>query len=77
MPITRAYWTRFVREAWMSSQTERDRWDARFASAEYAYGTEPNRFLQAQQSLLPSSGQALCVADGEGRNGVWLARQGL
>jgi SAM-dependent methyltransferase len=61
----------------VGSQTERDRWDARFASDEYAYGTEPNRFLQAQQPLLPPSGRALSVADGEGRNGIWLARQGL
>jgi SAM-dependent methyltransferase len=35
------------------------------------------RFLASCKPLLPRSGQALAVADGEGRNGVWLAEQGL
>ena len=40
-------------------------------------GTEPNAFLRAQQSRLKPGWRALAVADGEGRNGVWLAQQGL
>ncbi|MFA7332363.1 MAG: class I SAM-dependent methyltransferase [Candidatus Delongbacteria bacterium] len=52
-------------------------WDERFAGAEFVYGTAPNLWLQAQSGLLPSGGRALAVADGEGRNGVWLAEQGL
>jgi len=53
------------------------KWNQRFAHEGYLFGTEPNEYLQAQAARLPATGQALCVADGEGRNSVWLARQGL
>jgi SAM-dependent methyltransferase len=53
------------------------RWEARFAVPDYVFGTEPNEFLKAQAHLLPASGAVLSVADGEGRNGVWLAGRGL
>jgi len=53
------------------------RWNARFAGEEYCFGTDPNRFLAAQAHRLAPGQAALAVADGEGRNGVWLARQGL
>ena len=56
---------------------EYERWEARFAVPEYAFGKEPNEFLKSCKSLLPLTGRALAVADGEGRNGVWLAEQGL
>ncbi len=60
------------------SNPEFDRWQGRFAATEdYVFGTEPNHFLVACADLLPKNGRALAVADGEGRNGVWLARQGL
>jgi cyclopropane fatty-acyl-phospholipid synthase-like methyltransferase len=52
-------------------------WNQRFAAAEYVYGTEPNAFLVSQQKYLQPGMRALAVADGEGRNGVWLAQQGL
>jgi SAM-dependent methyltransferase len=52
-------------------------WEKRYATPDYLYGTEPNGFLKAQAGLLPKTGKALAVADGEGRNGVWLAEQGL
>jgi 2-polyprenyl-3-methyl-5-hydroxy-6-metoxy-1,4-benzoquinol methylase len=52
-------------------------WDERYASAEYFFGTEPNAFLVSQQNLLKPDMSCLAVADGEGRNGVWLAEQGL
>src|SRR5271165_6260566 len=52
-------------------------WEKRYAAPDYLYGTEPNAFLKAQAGLLPKTGKALAVADGEGRNGVWLAEQGL
>lgn len=57
--------------------SEYERWEARFAVPEYAFGKEPNEFLKSCKYLLPPSGRALAVADGEGRNGVWLAEQGL
>jgi SAM-dependent methyltransferase len=53
------------------------RWEARFATPDYAFGKAPNYFLKSCQKLLPQRGRALAVADGEGRNGVWLAEQGL
>ncbi len=57
--------------------TELERWEARFSAPDFVFGTEPNEFLRAQAHLLPPRGKALAVADGEGRNGVWLAQQGL
>ena len=52
-------------------------WDERYSGEEYHFGTEPNAFLVSQQSLLKPGMSCLAVADGEGRNGVWLAEQGL
>ena len=56
---------------------EYERWQDRFSGQDYAFGKEPNYFLKSCKQLLPRSGRALAVADGEGRNGVWLAEQGL
>ncbi|HWK86366.1 MAG TPA: class I SAM-dependent methyltransferase [Xanthobacteraceae bacterium] len=61
----------------MSSNPDLDHWEARFASEEFRFGKEPNEFLVRCKPLLPKHGKVLAVADGEGRNGVWLARQGL
>jgi SAM-dependent methyltransferase len=52
-------------------------WDARYAGEGYLFGTQPNRFLVACRSLLGARGRALCIADGEGRNSVWLASEGF
>jgi len=52
-------------------------WDSVYAESHYVFGTAPNVFLAAQRSLLKPGQRALAVADGEGRNGVWLAEQGL
>lgn len=54
-----------------------ERWEGRFAASEYVFGTEPNAFLKSQFPLLRAGARALALADGEGRNGVWLAQQGL
>jgi len=59
------------------SLSEYERWETRYAAPEYAFGKAPNYFLAACKSMLPRSGRALAVADGEARNGVWLAEQGL
>jgi SAM-dependent methyltransferase len=56
---------------------EFERWENRFSGTDYEFGEEPAAFLSRQAGRLPKSGRALAVADGEGRNGVWLARQGL
>lgn len=52
-------------------------WDTVYAEPHYVFGTEPNAFLVAQKARLKPGQRALAVADGEGRNGVWLAEQGL
>jgi SAM-dependent methyltransferase len=61
----------------MSEQSEKDRWNERYAGDDYLFGTSPNAFLTAQRHLLVHGQTALAIADGEGRNGVWLAEQGL
>jgi SAM-dependent methyltransferase len=57
--------------------SEFDRWEGRYAAPEYIFGRAPNYFIAFCKPLLPASGKALAIADGEGRNGVWLALQGL
>jgi SAM-dependent methyltransferase len=61
----------------MLENDEFARWEQRFRIPEYLFGKEPNAFLKSCQPLLPANGKALAIADGEGRNGVWLAEQGL
>ncbi len=50
-------------------------WDQRYAGTEFVYGTEPNDFLVEKVTGLPPQ-RVLCLAEGEGRNAVWLAGQG-
>ena len=57
--------------------SEYERWEDRYRVPDYVFGTEPNYFLVSCKALLPRSGKALAVADGEGRNGIWLAEQRL
>ena len=52
-------------------------WNGRFQQATYIFGTEPNVYLRQHAGLCLPGQRVLCVADGEGRNSVWLARQGL
>lgn len=51
-------------------------WDQRYATDDYVFGTAPSGFLTAHAGLIPPGARTLCVADGEGRNSVWLAQQG-
>lgn len=50
-------------------------WNERYSSESYAYGTTANDFLVSMIDRLPV-GKILCLAEGEGRNAVWLAQQG-
>lgn len=59
------------------TKTGFDHWQARFATPGYLFGTAPNAFLKAQAKMLRRGETALAIADGEGRNGVFLAEQGL
>lgn len=60
-----------------NANEELQRWNGRFAADDFVFGTAPNAFLAAQSHRLAPGMRALCVADGEGRNSVWLASQGL
>ena len=63
----------------MNAHEQEHMWSTRYRDAgeNYVFGTTANRFLAAQSALLGSGRTALSVADGEGRNAVWLAEQGL
>ncbi|WP_065409309.1 class I SAM-dependent methyltransferase [Pseudobacillus wudalianchiensis] len=52
-------------------------WNDRFQHEKYVYGTEPNVFLAEMQKKLQLAGDALAIAEGEGRNAVFLAEQGM
>lgn len=52
-------------------------WNRRFNEPGYLFGTEPNTWLRDHAGVWQAGQQVLCVADGEGRNSVWLAQQGL
>ena len=54
-----------------------DNWNRRYASEDFLFGTEANAWLQAHADVWPSGARVLCVADGEGRNSVWLAGRSL
>lgn len=56
---------------------EKSFWETRYAEDGFAYGTEPNAFLVSLQSRFQPGQKVLLIGEGEGRNGVWLARQGL
>jgi len=51
-------------------------WDESYSVAGYKYGVAPNEFLVRQAARFPAGAEVLVPGDGEGRNGVWLARQG-
>ena len=54
----------------------KDRWNSRFSSRDYLFGTAPNAFLARQKALLLPGLKVLSIADGEGRNGTFIAEQG-
>src|SRR5690606_4384095 len=60
-----------------AGKADNARWDARYGPDGYVFGIEPNTFLASQLHRLSPGMSVLAVADGEGRNGVWLAGQGL
>lgn len=57
--------------------SELDRWETRYAAPGYHFGTAPNAFLKSKAHLLKPGQSALSIADGEGRNSVFLAECGL
>ncbi len=51
-------------------------WDDRFGENEYGYGVQANDFLWERSDLFKAGDSVLCLAEGEGRNGVFLAKEG-
>ncbi len=60
----------------MADQSAIQAWDERFAAPDYIFGTSPNVFLEQQAHRFRHGHKVLSLADGEGRNGVFLAEQG-
>lgn len=60
----------------MTDGSPRSMWEDRFSIESYLYGTDPNEFLRDNVSVLPA-GKVLCLAEGEGRNAVFLAESGF
>jgi len=52
-------------------------WNRRFSATGYLFGTEPNSWLLDHADVWQAGQRVLSVADGEGRNSVWLAQRGL
>lgn len=52
-------------------------WDDKYSDEEWVYGTEPNDFLAQTYAAIPHAGNVLCLAEGEGRNAVFLAEKGF
>jgi SAM-dependent methyltransferase len=59
----------------MPDRINMNAWDERYGTAAYVYGTEPNDFVAAMAERIPA-GPVLCLAEGEGRNAVFLAQRG-
>lgn len=61
----------------VTPSADADRWNQRFAQPDFVFGEQPNAWLRAHAHHWQPGQRVLCVADGEGRNSVWLAQQGL
>lgn len=59
------------------NQAEYERWTKRYDTRDYVFGTAPNAFVKAEVRRLKPGSKVLCVADGEGRNGVFFAEKGM
>lgn len=51
-------------------------WNTRFEGGEYLFGRAASQFVERMEPTLARGSRVLCIADGEGRNSVYLARQG-
>src|SRR5258708_13643106 len=60
-----------------SERPDLQRWNQRFLREDYLFGTEPNAFLAGERGRRRAGDRGLAIGDGEGRNGVSLAMQGL
>ncbi len=51
-------------------------WNGKFDREDHFYGTEPNAFIEAQSHLIAPEGRVLCLGEGEGRNALYLVKEG-
>jgi cyclopropane fatty-acyl-phospholipid synthase-like methyltransferase len=58
------------------NDTPKDFWNRRYEADGFLFGREPNAFVKSQVHLFKAGMDVLSIADGEGRNGVYVARQG-
>ncbi len=58
------------------NDTPQDFWDKRYQTDDYLFGREPNAFVKSRADLFKPGMDVVAIADGEGRNGVFVARQG-
>jgi len=63
--------------AFAAEPAQRQRWNTRYATEAHLFGTAPDASLASQGARLPPGMRAPCITDGEGRNSVWLAEQGI
>lgn len=54
-----------------------DYWDDKYKKADFYYGKEPNEFIRQNKYKIKAGGDVLCLAEGEGRNAVFLAKEGF
>lgn len=60
----------------MNGTMVKDQWNKQFSENQYTYGKTVNAFIQEKSNLFPSQSKVACFAEGEGRNAVYLAKQG-
>lgn len=54
----------------------KNKWDESFAKEGFVYGVDPNQFIEMEANRFKSGSKIACLAEGEGRNAVYLAKQG-
>jgi len=72
-----ADFTELLANLLMTDNSQPATWNQRYATDEYIFGTEPSDILPDYPQYITAGETALAIADGEGRNGVYLAQQGL
>lgn len=53
-----------------------EHWDSLYSHPNHVFGYKPNDYLKEHARMLKPGSRVLCLGDGEGRNGVWLAERG-
>lgn len=54
----------------------KEKWDEQFATNKFTYGKNANQFIQEKSNVFPKGAKIACLAEGEGRNAIYLAKQG-